>query len=581
MSKTPLREYIQEIEQLIESGDSDIAIFHCRYILNKYPKNINTHRLLAKSMLGKQEYQSAELIFKQVLSVFPDDLVAHIGLSFISEISNNLDIALNHMERAFEVQPANPLMKEEMKRIYLKRDGFEPSKIRLTRGALIRMYSQSNLYSQAIAEIRIGLHEHPNRLDFKVELARMLYLNKDKIEAVDTCIKIISNFPYCFEANKILYKALPDTSDSSDVRIFKQRLIAIDPYYLFVTKNIPDIRNVPDVAIMIEHAEPTKEVENLAMLDWKSELNKYWQEPLEWTSELDEDSEIDWEAILEKNFNVDKQKVVKELSKEKEREIGIVQQEKQKGVAQALKDTQPIPVTTEAIEPSNSDIHLQEEEEIPSWIFENSKEITETSQSDSSQEKEEETPSWILEDSKGKKQAKEKVESDSTQKIEKEPIKEKLNVPLPSEIEGGETPLDEIGMIDHDAPVTTELRGDESAAPSIWLKDDEETVEQESPAIKSDNDVAAVEIQEDQTITLIKANKALQDGDINLAFKYYQALLQEEDFLTNIVFDMKNALINYGEEPLIWLILGEAYSRQGQTEKALGAFRNAEKKTSL
>ena len=141
--------------------------------------------------------------------------------------------------------------------------------------------------------------------------------------------------------------------------------------------------------------------------------------------------------------------------------------------------------------------------------------------------------------------------------------------------------VDEIGVIDHDTPVTTELRSDESIAPSIWLKDSEETAEQESPVIKSDGDTEKVEIQDDQTITLLKANKALQDGDINLALKYYHTLLEEVGFLDNIIFDIKNYLNNYGEEPSIWLILGEAYSRQGKTEKALEAFRNAEKKSLL
>jgi len=54
MSKTPLREYIREIEMLIESEKLNAAIFHCRHILNIYPKNIAIHRLLAKALLGKK-----------------------------------------------------------------------------------------------------------------------------------------------------------------------------------------------------------------------------------------------------------------------------------------------------------------------------------------------------------------------------------------------------------------------------------------------------------------------------------------------------------------------------------------------
>jgi len=86
-----------------------------------------------------------------ILSVFPDDLLAHAGLSAIHEENRELDKAIWHMEQAFETQPSNQTIQDELRRLIGKRDGSEPSKIRLTRGALIRMYAKGELYQQAIS----------------------------------------------------------------------------------------------------------------------------------------------------------------------------------------------------------------------------------------------------------------------------------------------------------------------------------------------------------------------------------------------------------------------------------------------
>ena len=43
MAKISLRSYHQDIERLIESGRTDEAIAHCRYILESYPKYADTY----------------------------------------------------------------------------------------------------------------------------------------------------------------------------------------------------------------------------------------------------------------------------------------------------------------------------------------------------------------------------------------------------------------------------------------------------------------------------------------------------------------------------------------------------------
>ena len=97
-------------------------------------------------------------------------------MSIIREDEGNLDAALFHMERAYETQPANIAVQDELRRLYGRRDGVEPPKLRLSRGALVRMYARGGLNRQAIAEIRAALVEDPQRIDLEVILARIHYI---------------------------------------------------------------------------------------------------------------------------------------------------------------------------------------------------------------------------------------------------------------------------------------------------------------------------------------------------------------------------------------------------------------------
>src|SRR4030066_996883 len=171
MAIIPLRQYNREIEGMIDRGKIEEAIDHCRHILQTYPKHIQTYRLLGKAHLESQQYTDASDIFLRILAVVPDDFVAHVGMSIIREDQNNLDAAIWHMERAFEVQPSNAAIQSELQRLFGRRDGVEPPKVRLTRGALAHMYVQGELYPQGMSEIRAVLGPDQNRTAMQVLLA--------------------------------------------------------------------------------------------------------------------------------------------------------------------------------------------------------------------------------------------------------------------------------------------------------------------------------------------------------------------------------------------------------------------------
>src|SRR5512136_60232 len=126
------------------------------------------------------------------------------------------------MELAYEAQPSNAAIQDELRRLYGRRDGVQPPKVRLTRGALARMYAKGGLYDQAIAELRSAISEDPNRPDLQLLLAQMFFQTSQRVEAVDTCINILKKMPLCLEANRILAISLPDAEGSDAVKNSRQ-----------------------------------------------------------------------------------------------------------------------------------------------------------------------------------------------------------------------------------------------------------------------------------------------------------------------------------------------------------------------
>jgi competence ComEA-like helix-hairpin-helix protein len=176
-------------------------------------------------------------------------------MSIIREDEGNLDASIWHMERAFEVQPYNSAIQNELRRLYGRRDGMEPPKVRLTRGALARMYAKGNLYDQAIAELRAALSEDSDRPDLQVLLANT-YVQSGKIaEAIEACSALIKKLPYCLEANRLLIQILPKKDPSADIQAYLKRVRELDPYEAHISPNTPTADDVPDAVVNITKIE--------------------------------------------------------------------------------------------------------------------------------------------------------------------------------------------------------------------------------------------------------------------------------------------------------------------------------------
>lgn len=252
--KLSLRSYNQLIDVLIEKGNTDHALQHCRHILLDFPRYLETTRLLGKVYLETNDLVNASKVFQYLLDIVPDDFVSNVGLSIINDEQNEVELAIWHMERAFDVQPSNAAIQGELLRLFGRRDGPAPSRIRMTRSALAYMYIQGELYPRAISEIKSVLVDDPTRYDMRVLLVRAYFRNGELNKAMEICTSILDKFPYCFDANRVMVEILgkhPELSNKN-VNEYLNRAISLDPYIQFSPNAIFQSYLVKDDFILVE-----------------------------------------------------------------------------------------------------------------------------------------------------------------------------------------------------------------------------------------------------------------------------------------------------------------------------------------
>ncbi len=254
MAKVSLRAYNREIEAMIDRNHLEEAVAHCQHILKIFPKHLETYRLLGKAYLEAKRHNEAVDIFSRVLAAEPNDFVAHVGMSIVRDEQSKLDDAIWHMERAYEVQSANPAIQSELQRLYGRRDGVQPPHIRMTRGALAHMYMRGELYPQAISETKSVLEEDQGRSDMQVLLAKAFYRSGQKKDAADAASAVLKRYPFCLEANLVLAEIL-GTDRPESAHGYRQRVVELDPYAAQVADSMFRAAEVSDAAVSLEHLE--------------------------------------------------------------------------------------------------------------------------------------------------------------------------------------------------------------------------------------------------------------------------------------------------------------------------------------
>src|SRR5512143_3432905 len=199
-----LKVFVDEVRSHIHSGRYDDALAICQHILRYYPKHLDSYRLMAEASLAKGENENALELFRRVLGADPENVVAYTGLALIYQEQSLGSEALWHMERAYELAPTNLDIRERLLRLHADVDRKPRVRLKLTPGALARLYVQEGLYYQAAQEFRSIATASPKRFDARVALVETLWHAGRVREAAETAQALLHTLPYCLKANLLL-----------------------------------------------------------------------------------------------------------------------------------------------------------------------------------------------------------------------------------------------------------------------------------------------------------------------------------------------------------------------------------------
>ena len=553
MQKIPLRVFYRKIEELIVNQRSDAAISRAEYLLKKFPKNIAVYKLLGKAFLEKQEFDFANTVFEKILHVEPDDFVSHIGISIIAESFGNLEKSLNSMRRAYELEPSNESLQTEVKRLQKTKDGVAPDQVRLTRGALIKMYSRSQLTEQAIAEARLGIQESPNRIDYRIHLASMLFTSGRKIKAVETCIDIINTLPYCKPALIILYKLIAPLDKTGDSTVYKIRLAEIDPYFSFIKPETNSVDDIPDIAIMVEEREkPVTPIEN---------FNNFIEEAWKLTTQYNDlpsskDQIEDWASIIEDAVS-------------------------SKSIGAPISDTSYEEVIFSSDE--GEDILKTNQQKPPPIITKRDRLRRKLSIIQKDPDDEKTIPEWVFDDDLSSKT------NEDYKDFPKKPVVPEKSVF--NELDEQPKPIDSFthtfgpdGMTDHDSPINPSIDSSnlEQVLPTWDNQHSDDKIEDAKKVISFLDDTQKIKVfPEDPEELVIQAFNNIEGGNMKFAYQCFNKLIRDNYNLKELAIQLEEICRQYPGKVDLWLILVEVYKKLGLKEESLEALKKAQKNLSF
>ncbi|MEJ2735026.1 MAG: tetratricopeptide repeat protein [Anaerolineae bacterium] len=263
-----LQDYTAKIKDMIRNVRLDEAIAHGQQILREYPKHIEAYCLLGEACLEKELYREAIEFFQRALSADPENLIARVGLGVIYDEQGALPEAIWQLERAFELAPGNTEVRRELQRLYARQDGVERARLRLTRGALGRLYSRNGLYARAIGEFLAVLRQDPDLPDVRVALAEALWHEGRKLEAVDVCQELVESLPNCLKANLILGEVWTRGENEEEGQEKLKLAQELDPENRIAQEMMGRSSPLPPEEIFISELEAVPEGLDLAATEW-------------------------------------------------------------------------------------------------------------------------------------------------------------------------------------------------------------------------------------------------------------------------------------------------------------------------
>ncbi len=240
MATTSLHAVCDRARRLLEQNDIERAIAVAQHVLEYFPQNLEAHRILGEAYLAGRQFDQAQEAFSRVLSADPENIPALVGMGITYERQGRLDGAVTEFERAFEIKPDMPELRNQLLRLYTDAWGSEGAQLRVSRAGLARLYAKGHMLPQAIQEFRSVIDDQPDRFDARVGLAEALWRDGQEEATVESCHDVLGERTDVLKANLLLgYIKL--TSGDPEGNQYWTEAQQLDPYYTVARALFPTI----------------------------------------------------------------------------------------------------------------------------------------------------------------------------------------------------------------------------------------------------------------------------------------------------------------------------------------------------
>lgn len=230
MPEVNLKDYFNRLNNLLGENAADEVIHHCRHILRYYPKNVATYRFLGQALVVIGRWEEAQAVLRRVLSVLPNDYIAHVKLGEVFDHTNRCDDAIWHLERALDQRPNDKAILDALRVLYHRCRQTGQLKIQMTAGSVAQQHHRSGSDEYAIETLRSALKGAPDRVDLRLLMAEILWDMGREDEAADNAIDVLKILPDCLSANRILAQLWLSVDRPSDAQQYVNRVESVDPY---------------------------------------------------------------------------------------------------------------------------------------------------------------------------------------------------------------------------------------------------------------------------------------------------------------------------------------------------------------
>ena len=252
MAELSLSAYQGKLIALLADDRHDEVIAHARHILKSHPKNLRAYQLLGEALVARSRWEEAAEVLRRSLGAEARDFNTHALLARVYHELEQLERAIWHAERAFDLRSNNQEIISLIRGLYREKDGVEIERMQMTATALAEQHIRNNLLDDALNVLNQALERNPGRIDMQLLRARTLWLAGRRTDAAEAADEILEQLPWSITANRIMSEMWLSEERPSDAQQYLRRIEDLDPYlaHQMATGTTP-----PDTLVMLEELD--------------------------------------------------------------------------------------------------------------------------------------------------------------------------------------------------------------------------------------------------------------------------------------------------------------------------------------